>query len=232
MIYTEYENFKAEFIDPGKDGVVIIKEFTAAANLSDISAELADPERIAWRDNHSTYVNKRGLKIVQNHDTFALKLSDGDQSMTERMPAVMRNARSIQVFIQRLGIIFPSLDNWEADELSLHRYDAKLGLSRHKDNARFIGVIAISALEGECDLEVSNDAGTTAYPTHPGDLIMLRAPGLIDSDEDLRPEHAVVNVRTPTRTSLMLRANNRPDETIPGFHYENWSPAIPAEITD
>jgi hypothetical protein len=108
---------------------------------------------------------------------------------------------------------------WEADELSLHRYDdPDLGLSLHKDNLRFTGVIAILSLEGKADLATDEKV----YSAKPGDLLLLRAPGLLNVPGDHRPEHSVVNLRTPTRTSMMLRANKRPNEQIKGFSYDNW----------
>ena len=228
MAVCYYEAVYAEkyhdLSEPGRSGVLRVPEFIGGLLLEAVQTELSDPSRVAWRDNHSTFVNKRGLTIVQNHDVYALRLTAGDDTKLKRLPAVAAAAHSVRRFVRRLGQSFPVLANWQPDELSLHRYDdAEVGLSFHKDNLRFTGAIAILSLEGDCDLAVRSVQGNvTAYPAEPGDLFLLRAPGLIDSDDDLRPEHAVLNLRTPTRISMMLRQNRRAAERLPGFEFDNW----------
>jgi alkylated DNA repair dioxygenase AlkB len=200
-----------------------VGRFAGEVLIEACQAELQDPERVAWRDAHSTYINKRGLTIVQNHDVYALKLSRGDQSRLDRIPNLAQLYSYMHRYIRHLGRVLPGLAGWTPDELSLHRYDdAEVGLSFHKDNLRFTRLIGILSLEGECTLAVRRDGAEQAFDAEPGDLMLLRGPGLVDSAEDLRPEHAVVALRTPTRTSMMLRENSRPDERIPGFEFDNW----------
>jgi hypothetical protein len=107
----------------------------------------------------------------------------------------------------------------------MNRYDdPNIGLSFHKDNLRFTGLVAVLALEGQCDLLARSNEWNKpdTLTTEPGDLCLLRASGLLDLDFDYRPEHSVVNLRTPTRTSLMLRANKRPFEQLEGSKFDNW----------
>lgn len=208
------------FSSPEHDGVIHIPNFIGEADLSEAQSELA---QLPWRDTHDTYKNARGMTIHQNHDTYALNLARGPQGYLDKIPNIYGSARRVKNFINyALSDSLPQLSSWIPHELSLHRYDdAEVGLSRHKDHTRFIGVIAIAALEGECDLAIHRDGEDTLYPTEPGDLILLRAPGVYPEDQDLRPEHAVINLRTPTRTSMMLRSNAVPDEVIPGFSFDN-----------
>ncbi|MDB5184681.1 MAG: hypothetical protein JWN38_489 [Candidatus Saccharibacteria bacterium] len=209
--------------DPHDTGVKIIDDFADAAEVASVLQETQDPAKVQWLDVHETYTNKRGLPIVQNHFAFALKLSRGDQSPLEALPATTGLYRRTETFVKNLASLFPPLASWEADELSFHLYDdQKVGLSRHRDNKRFIGLIAIVAIDGECDLVITRDGEDIALPVRPGALSLLRAPGLISSNEEIRPEHSVQNLRTDTRLSMMLRANDRPAETIPGFRYNNW----------
>ena len=107
----------------------------------------------------------------------------------------------------------------------MHRYDDKeLGLSFHKDNLRFIGMIAILSLEGKCDLLARKEKSSKlyTYSNSPGDLVLLRATNLIDANGDYRPEHSVVNLRTEARVSLMLRQNRLPNERLNEFEFDNW----------
>lgn len=160
---------------------------------------------------------------MQNHDVYALKLSWGDQTPLMRIPNLVAVAQEAREYVNSLGLVLPSLDGWKPDELSLHRYDdPEVGLSFHKDNLRFTRLIAILSLEGICSLAVKLGVTEARYRTKPGDLVLVRGSRLTDDDSDLRPEHAVVDLETPTRVSMMLRENSRPDERIPGFEFDNW----------
>ena len=211
---------------PAASGLEVVGGFAGEAELAAVLREANDPDKVQWLDAHEEYTNARGLTIVQNHFTFALKLSAGDQSPLERLPATVALKERTQSLINDLAPIFPALADWRADELSFHLYDDReVGLSRHRDNLRFIGLVAIVALDGECDLVVTHQGQDIAQLVRPGDLCLLRAPGLLDSEAELRPEHSVQNLRSATRLSMMLRANNRPAEAIEGFRFNNWQPA-------
>ena len=214
-----------ELLDPKGSGVAHLPGFMSTTDRKSVLSELADQGRVTWQDSHhATYTNQRGLTIVQNHDTFALKLSRGDQRPLARLPYFRAAIGAIKRHVREMSVAITPLRAWVPDEASVHRYDnAEIGLSFHKDNARFVGLIAILSLDGVCDLAVQRPQGIVCHTANPGDLVLLRAPGLIHSTEDLRPEHAVVNLRTPTRTSLMVRANDRPDDIIPGFTFANWT---------
>lgn len=139
--------------------------------------------------------------------------------------------------------LFPNLAKWDADEISYHQYYKELGLSAHKDNKRFWGIIAIVATHGTSDfvvydrepLEYGFDEqlqkevvtkwdvkSRLAVPTRPGTLLLMRATSLYEEmrSED-RPEHGVENTSLD-RESCMIRANLRPEEYLKGFEYFNW----------
>jgi hypothetical protein len=212
-----------ELLDPRGCGVAQLPGFLGSTSLAAIGTELADPTRVAWHNSHATYENKRQLTIVQNYDTFALKLSQGDQRPLQRLPYIRTTIDMIRRHVKDMSVAIPTLRSWTPDEASIQRYDnAEVGLSFHKDNLRFFGLIAILSLDGVCDLAIQRPHMTSYYTAQPGDLMLLRASTLVNTHEDLRPEHAVLNLQTPTRTSLTVRANDRPDEAIPDFHFTNW----------
>lgn len=207
--------------DISEDGVAHIPGYLGEEELEHIWDEQAS---ISWRDDHRMYENKRGLTIVQNYFSHSLKLDQGDQAWREQMPATNGAIIKIRKFVQSLWDHYPSLIDWRPTEVTFHRYDRSVGLSRHRDSKRFIGVIAIASLDGECDLGIHRKGRTTLYPTSPGDLILLRAPGLFNTDEDLRPDHSVVNIRTRLRTSMTLRQDSEPDKALPNSYFDNWRP--------
>ena len=215
-----YENLA----DEKASGVEIVNNFVTIEQIEAVLNELADEQKVDWYDAHEVYQNQRGLTITQNHFTFALKLSRGDQSILKQLPAIDQLKTKTEDFINNLAETFPSLANWQADEVSFHLYDdQEVGLSKHRDNLRFVGLVAIVALEGQADLVISRPDDDLILPTEPGDLCLLRAPGLIESELEIRPEHSLLNLKTETRTSMMVRANNRPGEPLAGFKFNNWS---------
>jgi hypothetical protein len=216
-------------LGPDGPGVLPIANFIGGKALEGIQLESDEPERMPWWNAGMSYLNKRGLMIVQNHDVYALKLDLGDQEPLTRIPHAAMAMRSITSFIQGLAPALPRLGLWTPDELSLHRYyDPDVGLSFHRDNERFDGVIAVLSVEGECEFKVRDDEQDQSPKTYdmlPGTLSLLRASRLFEELPDLLcPDHAVVNLKTPIRKSMQLRDNRRPGELVPGFTFANWHP--------
>jgi len=218
-------------LGPDGLGVFVIDNAVSPERLMRLQEEVFDPTSVAWRDNHNVFVNKRGITVVENHLVFALKLRQGDPTWVNRLPEMRGMAEDIQTLVRGLGRFFINLDDWTADEMSLHRYDdPNVGLSYHKDNLRFKGIVSILELEGERDFAVKGpDKTERLIPMWPGRLILNRASGLYDvepspdgKEVNLCPDHGVYNLRTPTSTSFIVRANSRPDEELAGFEYDNW----------
>lgn len=228
-------------------GAVALRSVLSEEFRLSLVDEIKNPEAIVWQDAGDTYTNARGVVIEQNHDVFALKLSRGSQKHRKKVPYMDQLNGATQSLVRSLEPEFPSLAAWKADEMSYHRYyEKEKGLTFHRDNKRFTGLIAVVSVLGECDFQVIdrepsltvideesgkslikewNWKSTYTIPTRPGDVVLTRAPGLfelMDDDED-RPEHAVMNVRVLPRISFMLRANKRPSDTGYGFQYHNWN---------
>ena len=79
---------------------------------------------------------------------------------------------------------------------ALHRYPpGPLGLSPHRDSARSINFVAIFVLRGRGRFIVCQDRtgrGAVDLPNAPGDLLLLRAPGFLSTED--RPFHAVLDI--------------------------------------
>ena len=164
-------------------------------------------------------------------DDLLSRINDPQDLRGLTVPQMRQLAGEIEGLIRGMGFLFPSLYGWTADEMSLHRYDdPDVGLSFHKDNLRFPGLVAVATIEGESDFciqeveQLGEVEKTTIYrqPVRAGDLAFTRGPNLFPSESDIRGEHAVLNLRTPFRTSFIVRANSRPDEALVGFNYANW----------
>jgi hypothetical protein len=217
----------------GGIGTFLIPNVLDTYQIQYMQQEIFDPHKVAWRDNHQEYVNGRGMTIKENHTSFALKLHHGDQSLVEQVPAMRALATNIEELIISLSVAFPNLRSWQADEMSLHRYDdQEVGLSYHKDNLQYTGLIAVLTLEGASDFAVKDANGVEYfYPVSEGDLMLTRATDLYPEfgptgkPINLCPDHAVLNLKSPYRMSFIVRANSQPDRQIPGFEYANWKQA-------
>lgn len=217
-------------LGPNGPGSFLLRSVLDERQIDLLHEEVFDPERVTHRDNHYVGPHKRHGTLVENHSVFALKLLQGDQSMVEKVPRMQALANNVEYFIRSLSVYFPSLEWYVADEMSLHRYDdQKVGLSFHKDNARFYGLVAIVTLEGQRDFQTMDRSGRIETTTvREGDLHLTRVNGLYEPTgftSNICPDHAVVNLKTPYSTSFIVRANTLPNELVPGFTYDNWGQA-------
>jgi hypothetical protein len=216
----------SQLTDPNKMGVLYIEDFLDSRLLEAVRTELSDSPSVVWNDAHDTYRNQRGLTIIQNHDLFALKLGPVEDLSSGTTPSVAVATNRVHDLVDELAESVPSLAGWRANELSMHRYDVQeLGLSTHRDNTRYFGLIAITALVGECAFETKYRHLRSNYHSKEGGIFLMRASGLIDEPGELRPEHGVGRLFTPIRISLMLRHNTKPNEAIDGFEFNNWPQA-------
>lgn len=182
---------------------------------------------VSWRDNHKVFENSRGLIIDQRHNVVAYKLRTGDQ---ELVPKFMREAgEMVARFVRTLESDFPTLGEWQADEVSMHQYDdPEIGLSRHRDHPQFWGIVAVLTVEGSSDFVIYDGDFEHVLVAEPGTLMLMRATNLtgdpadVQYQQSMNPEHGVVRVRSLPRVSFIVRDNLRPTEPIRGFAYDNW----------
>jgi hypothetical protein len=245
---------RSNLVDPGSIGLVVVKGLfpeLARRCLSELNqlAKRSKSTITPWIPAGETYINARGIEIVQAHDVIAFDSNDdsttfygtNDQgeiselyaNYQEVLPEMMDAADIVTKYMQQLNVVLPSLllSEWEPNEITYHGYNAGedgVGLSPHIDNARFRGAIAIFGIDKIADLVVGHRyEGKKFKPDaevriEPGDLALLRAPGLFNGcSTDHRPEHAVIDPE-PGRISLMLRSNSgKPFKDTDGFKFNN-----------
>jgi len=112
---------------------------------------------------------------------------------------------------------FPSLAHWEPMETVVQKYGRHDGIQAHRDFKRHPYAIVIFNIMGSCDFEVleSRDGPVTKLVRpHPGDLIVLRAPGFSgEVTEQDRPFHRVGGNTSsdPCRISVAFRHDLEPN---------------------
>ena len=107
------------------------------------------------------------------------------------------------------GDVLPK--GFRINDLILQRYPAgSRGITPHRDHLRYRGLVALVIVAGDgrfCLCEDRLGAGAREIPAGPGDLLLMRAPGLAGSPE--RPFHFLDRI-TVERLSFGLRWDTMP----------------------
>jgi len=108
----------------------------------------------------------------------------------------------------------PLAGPFRLNDLVVQRYPAgSAGISPHKDHVRYTGLVAIVLLAGDGVFSVCAErsgAGDRPIAAQPGDLILMRAPGLFDRRD--RPFHRLRDI-TIERLTVGLRHDSTSPET-------------------
>ena len=85
------------------------------------------------------------------------------------------------------------------NDLMLQRYSiGEVGITPHVDRTAYRNVVCLFVLQGEGRFYVCDDRaghGAREIPHEPGDVVLMRAPGFLGSEE--RPFHFVRDIRSP-----------------------------------
>ena len=149
-------------------------------------------------------------------------VGEGDRVVFQRMEVCDRFSEASRFFDLKDGfqslwdVSFASVDPYPFEspvrfnDLMLQRYtEGELGITPHRDRSDYRNVICLFVLEGRGSFFLCNDRkgrGAREVPNDPGDVIITRAPGFLDSDA--RPFHFVRNI-TETRYVFGLRHERR-----------------------
>lgn len=104
------------------------------------------------------------------------------------------------------------LTTWRPNEVTVQRYlPGAIGITPHLDGKRYRRLVAVLTLEGTARFSIHGERDgpeVAAWDAGPGDLTLLRGPGLADL-RDGRPFHAVGAPTHAPRLSLGLRMDAR-----------------------
>jgi hypothetical protein len=125
-------------------------------------------------------------------------------------PALARLRAELVTRLRKDGPQLAGLGRWWPTEAYVQRYEpGALGVSPHLDSKRFAVLVVIFTIEGSARFTLCKDrAGAIIqeWEAGPGSLALLRAPGLLDA-EDQRPFHTVSGPAAGRRFSITFRMN-------------------------
>lgn len=132
-----------------------------------------------------------------------------DVDKLESTSGIAGFAAALSGAVQASGVV--GTDGYRPTEVMAQRYTAAgCGVTAHRDQRRYVGVIAIATLEGEATFRVldsiKRQRETATWTAKPGDLVLLAASDLAD-EEDRRPVHSVEGPASGQRTSITFRHN-------------------------
>lgn len=195
------------------EGAALVKGVVQGEFLRQLIAELENgPFEVAAEDTAS---------VKQKFDRYAFFEQAPD------MPKLTEMQLFAQSLIRLSAEEYPVLSEWTARDIVIQRYGADGLLTAHKDLRRHPYLIASFTLTGSCRFELLEKRDGPVVKTmipEPGDLVLLRAPGLAnDKSVDDRPFHQVSGSLDSgvKRLSLVFRDNHNPDKLINGFRYHN-----------
>lgn len=109
------------------------------------------------------------------------------------------------------------LRTWQPNDVAVQKYSGKFdGIGRHRDFASDIHLVASFTVMGTGEIGIhtrrEDSFPSKCLQTAPGSLLLLRAPGLVQSAEDLRVVHSVKCPYSSPRISVTYRL-----ATLPGL---------------
>lgn len=142
-----------------------------------------------------------GERVVHQDFDICMPVPEGHALHTLRCAS----ERALQEALAALG---PTVlgEPFLLNDLVVQRYPPRsAGITPHRDHLRYVGLVAIVLLAGDGAFSVCDDrggAGERAIEALPGDLILMRAPGLFGRRD--RPFHQMKAV-TRERITVGLR---------------------------
>ena len=138
----------------------------------------AAPELAAWR---------RARAVVGEGERQVLQDFELTQHFPDRSPYRATAALIDAALAQSAGRLEPNPlpDGFHINDLVLQRYaPGSRGITPHRDHLRYRGLVALLIVAGDgrfCLCEDRRGAGARELAAGPGDLLLMRAPGLAGS---------------------------------------------------
>lgn len=152
------------------------------------------------------------LGVYQKFDVFSPNYSSS--ATRDRFPLLRELGDVIGSTIRANAAQNIPLRSWQPNDVAVQRYCGKYdGIGRHRDFASDIHLVASFTVMGTGEIGIhSNREDTVAskyLQTAPGSLLLLRAPGLVESSEELRVVHSVKCPYSSPRISVTYRLATR-----------------------
>lgn len=182
-----------------RTGAVLLRGYVATGLRVNILKEHAKRPKSA--------VDEREHNVRQQFETINYRFPD------EATPTTYIFGQELLAFMSQ------AVPRWKPNDTAIQYYHPSqtVGIDPHRDYARDRLLVAVATLTGKADfhIELDEDNGKkwSKRKLEPGDLVLLRAPGLTGAEED-RPYHRIDPPTRDPRVSLALRHNNRLETKI------------------
>ncbi len=202
-MYTliDFEKLCKKLYDPNETGVVVIRQFIDPSLCNLVLGELKGNER--------NYIQR-----PKRYGNTSQELASWDFEM-----AIMRNYPYLSevenAYLNLSKNLHEKIENaFEVDEVRVNSsfyQKCDIGIGPHKDNSFSVNFTFIFVIKGKsnfCTAEDKNQTNEIKFSTDQGDLVILRAPRKIDS-EDLRPIHYVCDIEEDRHIIVFREINHK-----------------------
>lgn len=145
------------------------------------------------------------------YQKFAVFSPDYPNSSTlERFPLLRELGDTLGASVRANAAQNKALRAWQPNDVAVQRYGGRYdGIGRHRDFASDIHLVASFTVmgTGEIGIHSHRDEPTPKklLQTSAGSLLLLAAPGIVDTDQDLRIVHSVNPPYASPRISVTYR---------------------------
>lgn len=132
------------------------------------------------------------------------------QATRDRFPLLRELGDAIGAIVRSNAAQNVALRSWQPNDVAVQKYSGAYdGIGRHRDFASDIHLVASFTVMGTGEIGIhskrDDPVPSKCLQTAPGSLLLLRAPGLVDTGEDLRVVHSVRCPYSSPRISVTYR---------------------------
>ncbi len=204
-IFTTPPDYAGRISDAGRSGYA----FTTQALSRDFTKALANE---VLNGKFSRFFDiEQG--VYQRFEVFAPVYFD--ESTRQDYPLMRELGDTLGQMIRASAGRYKCLQTWQPNDVAVQRYSDRYdGIGRHRDYSSDIHLIVSYTIVGTGELKMystrEDNVPSRVLQTGPGSELIMRAPGLYPTDEDVRPTHSVPPPICGPRVSLTYRLATKP----------------------
>ncbi len=199
-IFTARPDYSGRISDAAKNGYAFTLQALSRDFTQALAEELLSGPFVQFFD--------LGRGVYQRFEVFAPLYFD--RSTIQNYPLMRELGDTLGQLVRASAGRYKTLTTWQPNDVAIQRYNGRYdGIGRHRDFASDIYLIVSYTIVGTGELKMYSTREDLhpckVLQTGPGSELIMRAPKLFESDQDLRPTHSVPPPICGPRISLTYR---------------------------
>lgn len=193
-------------------GVALLQNVIPIHDVVRIREEVQSIPIETMDDHHTITSSTRRKDFIKNYYEYSLDQKNNDSTLLEEFPRLRALARSVANLVSKdFSDYYQRLQTWQADELKIRHYDRKEGIGYNNFPAHYLGLVAITAINGESELYSHDDYGRQSLLlVEPGDLVLIRSNHLFSPNDPpmFMPEYSTTNISSKEHTVVIMGSHH------------------------